>query len=62
MSINSLRVPASLLVALIAALLVASGLARTRKLYAPDGSPLTQAQSEARNPLNQGVAAFKNGQ
>ena len=47
---------------LIAALLVASGLARTRKLYAPDGSPLTQAQSEARNPLNQGVAAFKNGQ
>jgi tetratricopeptide (TPR) repeat protein len=62
MSIRCFRVPASLLIALAAALLAAATASEPRKLYAQDGTPLTQEQTEARNALNQGVEAFKRGQ
>jgi tetratricopeptide (TPR) repeat protein len=56
------RVAASLLVTLTAALLGAVSGSKPSKLYAQDGSLLTPAETEARSALNQGVAAFKNGQ
>lgn len=62
MSIQRFRVPASLLITLVVALLTGVSSSKPIRLYAQDGSPLTREQTEAREALNQGVAAFKNGQ
>ena len=62
MSIRRIFVPVFLFLAPLAILLAAAASPRHSHLFGQDGSPLSQSQIEARDALNQGVAAFRDGQ